>query len=193
MPTAAKGSEHIDAHDKSATFITKVMAHVRARTSFLFFSLQDFISSGWRSAKSSWVPKPTQKDKKGWYCCQTIASETNYFRLQLSQIPEVPHDIIEEYEFQMKSLSWSTRYVMEQESPCIYGESLSLLHTTSHLFILRWEIVSAVLCTVCTIFWDGSWEIPYRQCHKPFRFNVSELDTKVFAQHTFQRSLLEFI
>ena len=36
MPAAAKGAEHIDAHDKGATFNKKVMAHVWARTFFLF-------------------------------------------------------------------------------------------------------------------------------------------------------------
>ena len=36
MPAAAIGVEHIDAHDKGATFNKKVMAHVWARTFFLF-------------------------------------------------------------------------------------------------------------------------------------------------------------
>ena len=36
MPAAAIGVEHIDAHDKGATPNKKVMAHVWARTFFLF-------------------------------------------------------------------------------------------------------------------------------------------------------------
>ena len=36
MLAAAKGAEHIDAHDKGATFNNKVMPHVLARTFFLF-------------------------------------------------------------------------------------------------------------------------------------------------------------
>ena len=36
MPAAAIGVQHIDAHDKGATFNKKVMAHVWARTFFLF-------------------------------------------------------------------------------------------------------------------------------------------------------------
>ena len=36
MPAAAKGAEHIDSHDKGATLNKKVMAHVWARTFFLF-------------------------------------------------------------------------------------------------------------------------------------------------------------
>ena len=36
MPAAAKGAEHIDAYDKSATFNKKVITHVWVLTSFLF-------------------------------------------------------------------------------------------------------------------------------------------------------------
>ncbi len=36
MPAAAKGAEHIDAHDKGAILNKKVMAHVWVLTSLLF-------------------------------------------------------------------------------------------------------------------------------------------------------------
>ena len=36
MPAAAKGAEHIDAHDKGATVNKKVMGHVWVLTFFLF-------------------------------------------------------------------------------------------------------------------------------------------------------------
>ena len=36
MPAAAKGAEHIDAHDRGATANKKVMDHVWVLTSFLF-------------------------------------------------------------------------------------------------------------------------------------------------------------
>ena len=36
MPAATKGAEHIDAHDKGATFNKKVMAHVWALAYLLF-------------------------------------------------------------------------------------------------------------------------------------------------------------